>query len=65
LDRSSARHTRRAIPKCYQRRTPNAAAIPLVCQGHVDEIAATCLLLVSDDGSFITGQTIHDNVGTG
>ena len=31
--------------------------------GHVDEIAATCLFLVSDDGGFITGQTIHVNGG--
>ena len=30
---------------------------------HVDEIAATCLFLVSDDGGFITGQTIHVNGG--
>jgi NAD(P)-dependent dehydrogenase (short-subunit alcohol dehydrogenase family) len=26
-------------------------------------IAATCLFLVSDDGGFITGQTIHVNGG--
>ena len=43
------------------------------CRGHsagasrarVDEIAATCLFLVSDDGGFITGQTIHVNGGSG
>ena len=34
-------------------------------QGKVEEIAATCLFLVSDDGGFITGQTIHVNGGTG
>jgi NAD(P)-dependent dehydrogenase (short-subunit alcohol dehydrogenase family) len=28
-----------------------------------EEIAATCLFLVSDDGGFITGQTIHANGG--
>jgi NAD(P)-dependent dehydrogenase (short-subunit alcohol dehydrogenase family) len=28
-------------------------------------IAATCLFLVSDDGGFITGQTIHVNGGAG
>ena len=49
----------------YQGRTPNAAGIPLGRQGTVDEIAATCLFLVSDDGGFITGQTIHVNGGSG
>ena len=44
---------------------PNAAGIPLGRQGKVDEIAATCLFLVSDDGGFITGQTIHVNGGAG
>jgi NAD(P)-dependent dehydrogenase (short-subunit alcohol dehydrogenase family) len=44
---------------------PSSAGIPLGRQGHVDEIAATCLFLVSDDGGFITGQTIHVNGGTG
>jgi NAD(P)-dependent dehydrogenase (short-subunit alcohol dehydrogenase family) len=29
----------------------------------VDEIAATCLFLVSDDGGFITGQALHVNGG--
>ena len=57
--------TRRDNPEWYQGRTPNAAGIPLGRQGHVDEIAATCLFLVSDDGGFITGQTIHVNGGTG
>jgi 3-oxoacyl-[acyl-carrier protein] reductase len=37
--------------------------IPLGRQGKIDEIAATCLFLVSDDGGFITGQTIHVNGG--
>jgi len=41
----------------------SAAGIPLGRQGKVDEIAATCLFLVSDDGGFITGQTIHVNGG--
>jgi NAD(P)-dependent dehydrogenase (short-subunit alcohol dehydrogenase family) len=57
--------TRRDNPEWYQGRTPSAAGIPLGRQGHVDEIAATCLFLVSDDGGFITGQTIHVNGGTG
>ena len=55
--------TSRAHPEWYQGRTPNAAGIPLGRQGTVDEIAATCLFLVTDDGGFITGQTIHANGG--
>jgi 3-oxoacyl-[acyl-carrier protein] reductase len=57
--------TRRDNPEWYRGHTPSAAGIPLGRQGHVDEIAATCLFLVSDDGGFITGQTIHVNGGTG
>jgi 3-oxoacyl-[acyl-carrier protein] reductase len=56
--------TLRANPEWYQGRPPSAAGIPLGRQGAVDEIAATCLFLVSDDGGFITGQTIHVNGGT-
>jgi 3-oxoacyl-[acyl-carrier protein] reductase len=55
--------TSRANPEWYQGRVPNASGIPLGRQGTVDEIAATCLFLVSDDGGFITGQTIHVNGG--
>ncbi len=55
--------TRRDNPEWYQGRTPSAAGIPLGRQGKVDEIAATCLFLVSDDGGFITGQTVHVNGG--
>src|SRR5271165_5232325 len=55
--------TRRDNPEWYQGRLPNAAGIPLGRQGSVDEIAATCLFLVSEDGGFITGQTIHVNGG--
>jgi 3-oxoacyl-[acyl-carrier protein] reductase len=55
--------TSRANTEWYQGRTPNAAGIPLGRQGTVEEIAATCLFLVSDDGGFITGQTIHVNGG--
>ena len=55
--------TTRANPEWYGGRAPNAAGIPLGRQGTVDEIAATCLFLVSDDGGFITGQTIHVNGG--
>jgi 3-oxoacyl-[acyl-carrier protein] reductase len=57
--------TRRDHPEWYRGHTPSASGIPLGRQGHVDEIAATCLFLVSDDGGFITGQTIHVNGGTG
>jgi 3-oxoacyl-[acyl-carrier protein] reductase len=55
--------TRRDNPEWYQGRLPNADGIPLGRQGSVDEIAATCLFLVSEDGGFITGQTIHVNGG--
>jgi 3-oxoacyl-[acyl-carrier protein] reductase len=57
--------TRRDNPEWYSGHTPNAAGIPLGRQGHVDEIAAACLFLVSDDGGFVTGQTIHVNGGAG
>jgi len=57
--------TRRDNPEWYHGRVPSATGIPLGRQGHVDEIAATCLFLVSDDGGFITGQTIHVNGGAG
>jgi NAD(P)-dependent dehydrogenase (short-subunit alcohol dehydrogenase family) len=55
--------TRRDHPEWYQGRAPNAAGIPLGQQGHVDEIVATWLFLVSEDAGFITGQTIHVNGG--
>ena len=57
--------TSRANPEWYQGRVPNASGIPVGRQGTPDEIAATCLFLVSDDGGFITGQTIHVNGGVG
>jgi 3-oxoacyl-[acyl-carrier protein] reductase len=55
--------TRRDNPEWYRGRLPNAEGIPLGRQGSVDEIAATCLFLVSEDGGFITGQTMHVNGG--
>jgi 3-oxoacyl-[acyl-carrier protein] reductase len=55
--------TRRDNPEWYHGRLPNAAGVPLGRQGKVEEIAATCLFLVSEDGGFITGQTIHVNGG--
>jgi 3-oxoacyl-[acyl-carrier protein] reductase len=56
-------NTSRDHPEWYQGHVPNAAGIPLGRQGSVDEIAATCLFLVTEDGGFITGQTIHVNGG--
>ena len=57
--------TSREHPEWYpQSRPPDASRIPLGRQGMVDEIAATCLFLVSDDSGFITGQAIHANGGT-
>lgn len=55
--------TSRVNPQWYAGRPPDSKGIPLGRQGTVDEIAATCLFLVSDDGGFITGQTIHVNGG--
>ena len=55
--------TRRDNLEWYHGRPPSASGIPLGRQGKVEEIAATCLFLVSDDGGFITGQTIHVNGG--
>ena len=57
--------TSREHPEWYPGgRPPDASRIPLGRQGKVEEIAATCMFLVSDDGGFITGQTIHANGGT-
>jgi 3-oxoacyl-[acyl-carrier protein] reductase len=55
--------TRRDNPEWYRGHAPDAAGIPLGRQGHVDEIAATCMFLVTEDGGFITGQTLHVNGG--
>ena len=41
----------------------NTAVIPLARMGMPREIGATCLFLASEDGGFITGQTIHVNGG--
>jgi len=56
-------NTRRDNPEWYGNRPPSAEGVPLGRQGTAEEIAATCLFLVSDDGGFITGQTIHVNGG--
>ena len=55
--------TSRANPQWYAGRPPDAKGIPLGRQGTVEEMAATCLFLVSDDSGFITGQTISVNGG--
>jgi NAD(P)-dependent dehydrogenase (short-subunit alcohol dehydrogenase family) len=55
--------TTRTNPQWYAGRAPDAKGIPLGRQGTSEEIAATCLFLVTDDGGFITGQTIHVNGG--
>lgn len=55
--------TSRANPQWYAGRPPDAKGIPIGRQGHVDEIAGTCLFLVGDDSGFVTGQTIHANGG--
>jgi 3-oxoacyl-[acyl-carrier protein] reductase len=57
--------TRRDNPEWYAGRPPDSAGIPVGRQGKIDEIAATCLFLVGEDGGFITGQTIHVNGGAG
>jgi NAD(P)-dependent dehydrogenase (short-subunit alcohol dehydrogenase family) len=55
--------TRRDHPEWYGGHPPSTAGIPMGRQGTPDEIASTCLFLVSDEGGFITGQTIHVNGG--
>ena len=58
--------TSRSNPEWYPgANPPNASGIPLGRQGQVDEIASACLFLVSEDGGFITGQTLHVNGGAG
>ena len=42
----------------------DTAEIPLGRLGHVDDIAAACVFLATDDCGFITGQTLHVNGGT-
>src|SRR5438128_9350181 len=53
--------TRRDNPEWYGNRPPDAAGIPLGRQGKIDEIAATCLFVVSGGAGFITGQSVHYN----
>jgi NAD(P)-dependent dehydrogenase (short-subunit alcohol dehydrogenase family) len=44
-------------------REPDTSNIPLGRLGHVDDVANACLFLVSDQASWITGQTLHVNGG--
>jgi 3-oxoacyl-[acyl-carrier protein] reductase len=57
-------NTSREHPEWYGGHPPSTAGIPMGRQGTSEEIAATCLFLVSDESSFITGQTIHVNGGS-
>ena len=57
--------TSRANPEWYAGRVPDSSGIPLGRQGKPEEIAATVTFLCTDDGGFITGQTIHVNGGQG
>ena len=57
--------TSREHPEWYpEARPPDASHIPMQRQGKVDEIASTVMFLISDEGGFITGQSIHANGGT-
>ena len=57
--------TSREHPEWYpDARPPDASHIPMQRQGKVDEIAGTVMFLISDEGGFLTGQSIHANGGT-
>ena len=57
--------TSREHPEWYPNAgPPDASHIPMQRQGKVDEIASTVMFLISDEGGFITGQSIHANGGT-
>jgi NAD(P)-dependent dehydrogenase (short-subunit alcohol dehydrogenase family) len=47
----------------HQARDKILTEIPLGRFGHVDELAAACVLLAGDAGAFISGQVIHVNGG--
>ncbi len=57
--------TSRANPEWYAGRVPDSSGVPLGRQGKPDEIASTVTFLCTEDGGFITGQTIHVNGGQG
>jgi 3-oxoacyl-[acyl-carrier protein] reductase len=48
-----------------QGRMADPSGIPLGRLGTVDDLAAACVFLVTDDCGFITGQTLHVNGGAG
>ena len=57
--------TSRAHPEWYPGgQVPNTDGIPMGRQGTPEEIASACLFLVTDDGGFVTGQTLHVNGGS-
>ena len=57
--------TSREHPEWYpDARPPDASHIPMQRHGKVDELASTVMFLVSAEGGFITGQSIHANGGT-
>ena len=57
--------TSRAHPEWYPGgHVPNTDGIPMGRQGTPEEIASACLFLVTDDGGFVTGQTLHVNGGS-
>jgi NAD(P)-dependent dehydrogenase (short-subunit alcohol dehydrogenase family) len=57
--------TSRAHPEWYTQGRPSASGIPLGRQGTPDDLAAACLFMVSADGAYVTGQTLHVNGGAG
>ena len=58
-------NTSRENPQWYpQNRTPNTSGIPMGRQGDVNEIASAILFMVTDEGGFVTGQTLHVNGGS-
>ena len=58
--------TSRANPQWYAQvgGPPTAEGIPMGRKGHVNEIASAILFLVTDDGGYVTGQTLHVNGGS-
>ena len=57
--------TSRANPEWYAGRVPDSSGIPLGRQGKPEEIASAVTFLCTDDGGFVTGQTLHVNGGQG
>ena len=57
-------NTTRENPQWYpQAQPPTGSGIPMGRQGDVNEIASAILFLITDDGGFVTGQTLHVNGG--